>query len=69
MNKFKSLKTKLIVYTTVIVCFTAILNIIVGIAASYMGLTQNVESDLHSIGQTAEVAISNSLNNIKLSVF
>lgn len=68
MNKFKSLKTKLIVCTTVIVCFTAILNLIVGIVASYVSLTQNVESDLHSIGQTAEVAISNSLNNIKLGV-
>ena len=68
MNKFKSLKTKLIVCTTVIVCFTAILNLIVGIIASYISLTQNVESDLHSIGQVAEVAIGNSLNNIKLDV-
>jgi len=68
MNKFKSLKTKLIVCTTVIVCLTAILNLIVGIVASNKSITQNVESDLRSIGQTTEVAISSSLNNIKLGV-
>lgn len=68
MNKFKSLKTKLIVCTGIIVCLTAVLNLIVGIFASYKSITQNVESDLHSLGLTAEVAISNSLNNIKLNV-
>ena len=68
MNKFKSLKTKLIVCTIVIVCLTAILNLIVGIVASNKSITQNVESDLRSIGQTTEVAISSSLNNIKLGV-
>ena len=68
MNKFKSLKTKLIVCTIVIVCLTAILNLIVGIVASNKSITQNVESDLRSIGQTTEVAISSSLSNIKLGV-
>lgn len=68
MNKFKSLKTKLIVCTTIIVCLTAILNLIVGIVTSKKSITQNVESDLQSIGQTAEIAINSSLDNIKLGV-
>jgi methyl-accepting chemotaxis protein len=68
MDKFKSLKTKLIVCTAVIVCLTAILNLIIGIAASYKSTTENVASDLHSIGVTADVAISNSLNNMKLGI-
>lgn len=68
MNRFKSLKTKLIVLTTAIIFLTAILSLTIGIVASYLSLTQNVKSDLSSIGQTVEVAISNSLNNIKLSV-
>ena len=68
MNKFKSLKTKLIVIITAIVFLTASLNLFVGIFTSKKSITQNVESDLRSIGQTAEVAISSSLNNIKLGV-
>lgn len=68
MNKFKSLKSKLIVTTTAIVFLTAVLNLGIGIYASYKGLTQNVEKDLESIGQTVEVGISSSLHNIKHGV-
>ncbi|MDD3140610.1 MAG: methyl-accepting chemotaxis protein [Lachnospiraceae bacterium] len=68
MNKFKSLRTKLIVIITAIVFLTASLNLFVGIFASKKSITENVQSDLRSIGQTAEVAISSSLNNIRLGV-
>jgi methyl-accepting chemotaxis protein len=68
MNRFKTLKVKLLICTTGIVFLTAVLNLIIGVVASYRSLTQNVESDLRSIGLTAEVAIQNSLNNIKLDV-
>ena len=68
MSIFKSLRTKLIVITTAIVFFTAILNLTIGIAASYKSLTHNVESDLASIGQIAKVAIGSSLDKIKLGV-
>ncbi|HEX3026803.1 MAG TPA: methyl-accepting chemotaxis protein, partial [Clostridia bacterium] len=68
MKRFKSLKIKLVVCTVAIVCLTAVLSLVIGIYASYQSLTQNVRSDLHSIGQTAEVAITNSLNNIKLNI-
>jgi len=66
--KFKSLKTKLIVSTAMIVFVTAILNLVIGFYASYKSLTQNVESDLQSIGEMADVAITNALNNISLTV-
>lgn len=47
---------------------TAILNLVVGIFASYKSITQNVDSDLKSVGQTVEVAIDNSLSNIKANI-
>lgn len=68
MNKFKSLKSKLIVTTTAIVFLTAVLNLAIGILASYKGLTHNVETDLKSIGQTVEVGITSELHNIKHGV-
>lgn len=67
MNKFKSLKTKLIVCTLSIVCLTVILNLLVGIISSYKGLTENVERDLKSIGKTVEICINSSLNNMKIT--
>ncbi|MEL7648932.1 MAG: methyl-accepting chemotaxis protein [Sedimentibacter sp.] len=68
MNKFNSLKTKLIVITSVIVFLTAVLNLTVGILTSYRSITQNVERDLKSIGQTVEVAIDTSIDNIKFGI-
>lgn len=68
MNRFKSLKKKLIVCIVGIIFVTAVLNLAVGIYASYKGITKNVESDLKSIGETAQVAIDTSLNNMKLSI-
>lgn len=68
MNRFKSLKTKLIVCTTAIVCVTAVLNLIIGIMASTKSITENVQNDLHSIGTMAETAIDSSLNKMKLGI-
>ena len=68
MNKFKSLKTKLIVCTLSVVCLTVLLNLLVGIISSYKGLTENVDRDLKSIGKTVEICINSSLNNMKIAV-
>ena len=68
MLKFKSLKTKLILVTSFIVFLTALLSLIIGIFASYKSLTQNVEHDLQSMGQTVDIAIANSLNTHKLTI-
>lgn len=59
---------KLFLCTLSLVFLTAILNLVIGIYASYKGLTQNVESDLKSIGQSVENSIDTSLNNIKVSI-
>ncbi|WP_243112602.1 methyl-accepting chemotaxis protein [Caproiciproducens sp. NJN-50] len=68
MKRFKSLKKKLIVCIVGIIFVTSVLNLAVGIYASYKGITKNVESDLKSIGQTANIAIDTSLNNMKLNI-
>lgn len=68
MNKFKSLKTKLIVITSTLVFSVAILNLVIGIISSYKGLTENVENDLHSIGSAVQVAIDKSLENLKYGI-
>lgn len=68
MNKFKSLKMKLITFTVAIVFLTAMLNLVIGIYSSYQGITQNVNSDLKSIGQTAQVAIDSSLDKMKANI-
>jgi methyl-accepting chemotaxis protein len=68
MNRFKSLKKKLIVCIVGIVLVTAILNLAVGIFASYKSITKNVESDLKSIGETAQIAIDTSLSNMKINI-
>lgn len=66
--KFKSLRTKLVVSTAFIVAVTAILNLVVGITTGYQSITQNVQSDLKSIGEMTSVAIDNAISNIKLNV-
>lgn len=68
MSKFKSLRKKLIFCIVGIILVTSVLNLAVGIYASYRSITKNVEGDLESIGKTAEVAIDTSLNNMKLSI-
>lgn len=65
MNRFKSLKAKLMGSIIAIVLITAVFNLAVGIFFSYKGITQNVDQDLKSIGEAAEVAIDGSLNHVK----
>ncbi|MCI1965156.1 MAG: methyl-accepting chemotaxis protein [Oscillospiraceae bacterium] len=68
MNRFKSLKKKLIVCIVGIVFITAVLNLAVGIYSTYQSITENVENDLNAIGKTADIAISTSLNNMKIHI-
>lgn len=68
MNMFKSLKAKLIVSTTMVLVITVIVNLVIGILTSKASITDNVKQDLRSVGTMAEVAISNSLEKIKLGV-
>ena len=68
MLKFKTLRTKLAVCTVAIVLLTAVLNLVVGIFSSYQSTMQNVDSELKSVGQTAQVAIENSLTTMKSNV-
>lgn len=65
MSKFKSLRTKLIVSTSLIVILVSILNLIVGVLLSRKGLLENVKIDLHTISHSVEVAIDKSLENLK----
>ncbi len=68
MTRFKSLKTKLLVSIIAIVFLTAVLNLAVGIYASNQSITQNVNSDLRSIGQAADVAINNYMDFIRADI-
>lgn len=68
MLKFKTLRAKLTVCSVAIVLLTAVLNLVVGIFSSYQSTMQNVDSELKSIGQTAQVAIENSLQTMKSNV-
>jgi len=65
MRHFKSLKAKLIfnIILILVICIAA--NLVIGITASYSGLEKNAASDLKAIGNMAQVAVSNSLNNLK----
>lgn len=65
MKKIKSLKMKLVLSTVAVVCLTTILSLVVGILSSYQGLTQNVNSDLMSMGQILTESITHGLRNMK----
>ena len=68
MLKFKTLRNKLAVCTVAIVLLTAVLNLIVGIFSSYQSTMQSVDSELKSVGQTAQVAIEDSLTAMKSNI-
>ena len=68
MKRFRPLKQELTAATVAIVLLTAILNLAIGIFSSYRSLTKNVEADLKSISQTAEVAINSSLDSMKINI-
>ena len=67
-RKIKSLKTKLILNTIPVVVLTALLSLGVGVYSSYQGLTQNVNSDLNSMGKILTESITYGLDNMKSSL-
>ncbi|WP_283607012.1 methyl-accepting chemotaxis protein [Faecalispora anaeroviscerum] len=66
-RKIKSLKVKLILNTVPVVVLTALLSLGVGVYSSYQGLTQNVNSDLTSMGNVLTESITHGMNNMKTS--
>lgn len=68
MKNFKSLKSRLIVSFTAIMIVTVVASFFVSILTSRASIEKNVDQDLHSIGQMAEVAVTNSLDKIKYSI-
>jgi len=63
--RMKSLKSKLVLCTVSIVILTAALNLVIGTFSSYQGLTQNVNSDLTSMGTILTESISHGLENMQ----
>lgn len=64
--KIKSLKLKLMLCTVSIAILTAVLSLIIGTYSSYQGLTQNVDSDLTSMGVILTESISHGLETMKV---
>ena len=62
-----TLKKRLTLLFTACMLTLAVISIAVGCITNYTGLVDNVERDLESIGQTADVAIGNSLSNVTLT--
>ena len=60
--KSKSMKKRLISFTVSIILMLTVVNIVVGISMSYKGIISNVEKDLTANAETANIAISASLN-------
>lgn len=65
MKRFKTLKSKLVFSSVIILVIAIVVNLAVSISLSYMGMRRNVEKDLKSIGQTAQVAVTNSISLMK----
>ena len=68
MKGFKSLKSRLIASYTAVVLATVIANFVIGVVTSKVGIEKNVQQDLRSVGQMAEVAVNNSLEKIQYSI-
>ncbi|MGE4213304.1 MAG: methyl-accepting chemotaxis protein [Anaerotignaceae bacterium] len=64
-SKNKSLKKRLISATVSIILMLTVVNIAVGISMSYKGIMSNVEDDITSNAETANIAISASVNLFK----
>ncbi len=62
MKRFKTLKGKLTFSSVVLLAVTIAVNLAISAVLSYNGIRGNAERDLKAIGQTAQVAVSNSLN-------
>jgi methyl-accepting chemotaxis protein len=65
MKQFKTLKGKLVFAGVMALLVTVVVNLGIGVFLSYQGMEKNVEKDLKSIGQTAQVAVTNSTNLMK----
>lgn len=61
----KSIKSKMILSIIVIILVFSIVNLFTGIFVTYCGVSSNVESDLTTIGNIAEIAILSMLNEVK----
>ncbi|MEA5083866.1 MAG: methyl-accepting chemotaxis protein [Lachnospiraceae bacterium] len=64
-SRNKSLKKRLISFTVSIILMLTVVNIVVGISMSYRGIMSNVEHDLTANAETANIAISASLDLFK----
>ena len=60
-KNFKTLRGKLTFSSVILLVVTIAVNLIISAALSYNGIQKNTERDLKSIGQTAQVAVTDSL--------
>lgn len=69
-KRFQTLKGKLTFSIVTILAVTITVNLLISAVLSYNGIRENMERDLRAVGQTAQVAVSNSLSltdrNIRL---
>lgn len=61
-KNFKTLRGKLTFSSVIILVATIAVNLLVSAVLSYNGIRKNTERDLKSIGQTAQVAVIDSMN-------
>ncbi len=65
MKKMKTLQAKLSLSTIVLLLVAVLVNLVLAMIICYVSIEQNTARDLKSVGQTAEVAVSGSLNALK----
>lgn len=65
MKKKKTIKQKLIFSSVIVLVISVVVNLAIGIGLSYTGMEKNTERDLKSVGQAAQVAITNTLTEMK----
>ena len=68
MKRFQTLKSKLVFTGVLILTITVVVNLGIGVWLSYRGMQKNVEKDLKSISQAAQVAIHNSVDLMKENI-
>ncbi len=65
----KSIRLKLLLFTSALVVLMAVASLAAGLTTSYQGLIRNVEGELQTSGQIAEVAISSNLKAMKDRIY
>ena len=65
MKKMKTLQAKLSFSTIIILLAAILVNLVLAMVICYVSIEQNTERDLKSVGQTAKVAVSGSLDALK----